>query len=134
MSLELKAVLPTTNRHFRSIRSNKQMTKNVITFLMSFVIHGNSTLKAVRGLFELLRLCQEKEKKKYFVCYPNQQIHKTHTHTHTHTYIYIYIYIYIYHILYNAKFFYMFQCIRIIFRESYISVLLSYKNQDYETQ
>ena len=67
------------------------MTKNVITFLMSFVIHGNSTLKAVRGLFELLEFCQEKEKRFYYVYYPDQQSHKTHTHTHTHKYIYIYI-------------------------------------------
>ena len=71
------------------------MTKNVITFLMSFVIHGNSTLKVVRGLFELLRFCQEKEKIIYYIFYPNQQIHNTHTHTHTHIYIYIYIYIHI---------------------------------------
>lgn len=47
---------------------------------MSFVIHGNSTLKAVRGLFELLWFCQEKEKRFYYVSYPNQQIHNTHTH------------------------------------------------------
>ena len=75
MSLELKATLPTTNRHFRSIRSNKQMTKIVITFRMSFVIHGISTLKAVRGLFELVRFYQEKQKRFYYVYYPDQTIH-----------------------------------------------------------
>ena len=94
MSLELKAVLSTTNRNVRSIRSNKQMTKNVITFLMSFVIHDISNLKAVRGLFELVGYYEDKQKIFYYVYYPDQQIHDTHTHTHTHTHIYIYIYIY----------------------------------------
>ena len=50
---------------------------------------------------------------------PDQQMHNTHTHTHTHIYIYIHMYsIY-------RKHYYMFRCIRIIFRESYPITLLN---------
>jgi hypothetical protein len=38
------------------------MTKDVITFLMSFLIHGNSALIAVSGLFKLLGFYHEKHK------------------------------------------------------------------------
>ena len=77
------------------------MTKNVITFLMSFGIHDISNLKAVRGLFELVGYYEDKQKIFYYVYYPDQQIHDTHTHTHTNTHTHIYIYIN--NILYNTR-------------------------------
>ena len=69
---------------------------------MSFVIRGNSTLKAVIGLSELFRFYQEKQKKNFMF------IIQTNNYT---TYKYQQYFIY-------RKYYYMFQFIHMIFRET----------------